>query len=321
MKKWQLPAYLLSASLFFNATGCVNSDRYFGHLGATENSFDREEEAVDLKMLDETELQSEAAKLGIDSADAMRNTQSIALAAAVIPFIVDTAFKFVKSELDKEAQRYEQQFKASAFAADFWNGSTANWKGFLLTRHTKNDTKTREGTVSDPAFVMLCVMKPVEQGKFLLVRPLYVKTNRAKAKLIGSHLTTEISITEENQWVDQDGVLQNRQTAVVSWTEAMKLGEEFKYNLPSNSAKDVGALVGPPRSVDSTTATSDAPNLSTKGGLMKLTVLVTEKDPTNAKQIVESVAKFVEEKRPDVVAAVKKKFSTTQNSSTSTTKP
>lgn len=274
-------------------TGCVFDDSVSGW-GGHQSSYDLKGERVQVQMLSIKQCQAMASEKGVDQAliDNYFPSNQSALAAAGAVALVDAGFKIIQAEIKKEIARYEQSYSAQTLAPDFWvsdgPAKVPAYAGIHLQRFTKKSG-------DKPAFEWFAAIKPVENGNFFIVYPLYAKLNTSKAKIISSSekVKIEMDVVQNSIWIDKQGVLQNRDLAAIKWKGTLAFGVEEKY-----VDRPCGVLVGPPLGNTKTPP----------GGLMELKFTVTERDTTKAQEILKKVEEVVKEEGPKVVENIKKRL-------------
>jgi hypothetical protein len=246
------------------------------------------------------------------------------IVGAAVGFAVD----YVKKELEEEATRYEAQFKGTVTDDAFWRVerevkdfkliSTANgtntvkfstdtflWQryfGFRVTRKIKGEL----------AFELVCGIAPSKDKQFLKIAPLYTRTTKAKAKILSNKLYQNLHLIpvlmrwpteeiEQTVHVEMTGFWKKNQDVNVTTLAGSDMFL-YNYNLGKRSAivpekendRASGWISSVPYSVDS----KGEPLWNDKArdhslGVFTLKVTVTERDPSNAKQKLESAAKLV----------------------------
>lgn len=313
-------------------------NRAVGQLGAEPDTYDLAGEQVSVSLLTLEELTKEAKRLKVSDSESIPQKAAIRkesvgglIAAAAIPALVDFGFKLLKQEIEKEAARYEQSFSSKDFGAGFWTIEKAGddalqkWYGLHVVRKTD---------ASEKAFELLAVLDTEDTGDFVIVKPLYICTNTTRAKLFSGNRIADTSIqcVLRSQWIDATGKLQNRDIGVVDWDIDLLLGKKHKFNLKEGGQgkKEIGALPVPPTSFGWNKGRDDKgkqipvwkPNPA--GGLMDITVTVTEKDSTVAVEVVKKVGEIVDDVREPILKDIKARLDVSESGSNATeadTKP
>jgi hypothetical protein len=230
------------------------------------------------------------------------------LAIAAAPLVAGFVIDAVKSSIEKEALKYERQFSGSVYDGAFWNPTDdpkafkPRYQGFEVIRNTKAG-KSKNGTSNTPAFRFVCAIVPSDpDNRLFLLKPLCLETNRAKAKVVGPTLSTKVTFGFDGTWIDSSQAVQSGRIAEATWELS---GQDFdgkpEFFLGRDHQNDVvaGWFYGVPPSY-----LRDG-SLLGGGGAFKLSVLVNERDDTNAKQYLERVASFVGDNKEKAVGFVK----------------
>ncbi|QNT69568.1 hypothetical protein [Defluviicoccus vanus] len=234
-----------------------------------------------------------------------------AVAAAVVAAAVGLAVDYVHDQLKKEATLYEAQWEQRIARDDFWSAGQMKYVGFRVTR-------TVEGKPGKPATTAVFAFHPSQDGQFFLVAPMVYRLERAKAKVLsdewetvatpwvlltfpgkfariaGHSIDAQVAVEMAAFWLGKDD--DRRTESIAAFVLPIR-----GYNLDKNRvltpgdglpASPVGWLAAVPRSRG---ADSPAP-----AGNFTLKVLVTEKDTSNAQQLLVQAADKLQEQKPAV---------------------
>lgn len=253
--------------------------------------------------------------------------------AAASGFAID----MIKSGIQKDAEKYEAQFGNKLIVDDYYalaenveyiarNGEakkgiayTNNYCGFEIVR----ESNAHHGEY--PAFKAVFGISGTNNAFLYKIAPLYFKTTSTKAKVLktewysylippffwplllndGDEIKTTIDIELTSYWLDSDRNSYNTEkVAAISY-------ENGNYNITNspeikaNHKNTIGIFyVAPEFKTDEKSS-----------GIMELKVLVTEKDPSNAKAQIEKLGELVGKQKDKVVEYVGKSF---KNNSTAT---
>jgi hypothetical protein len=206
-----------------------------------------------------------------------------------------------------------------------------NYYGFRITRGVPGTTK---------AFELVCGIAPSYDQQVFRVAPLYFRTVKSKAKILGDvwwtyvlpwtipskffkkdghHIDTKVDIDIDGYWKDKDQQLKVAKLATIpltfqsydisksipltasgSWTEG---GKSVTAGEIKGTAS--GWLLSVPFSLDPTgkpVSVGTAPY----AGALTLKVVVTEKDPSNAKQGLEQLAQIVGQQKQPIIDKISK---------------
>lgn len=317
---------LLVTCLWLNA-GCASTHIGDFFLPPHERSFDTTGEKVKLVMLKDVDVQARAKELGITVTGfepakiqipeevKIQAAPAAAIGAAALGFAVD----FAKTQIEEEAEHYVAQFSATLAADEFWKVKedkdgkywVQNYEGFELTRVTKATSADK------PAFRLVCVLKPSKDNRAFLVEPVYLKVERAKAKVLsfrywsllwgwllrtGNEVEAEVDVEANALWVDDE------QAAHVDKIAAF--GFKKRYDLSSEkalTASDLNLKAGWFPGIPQSLYPDVNGNLLRGFGTFWIRINVTERDPSQAKKYLERMARTLEEKKPQIIGVVKEK--------------
>lgn len=228
------------------------------------------------------------------------------VAAAAVGFLVD----YVKARIEEESDRYRAQYSSQVASEKFWNDAAKRIPsvvGFRLRR------LWGEGELASELIVGLCMSA---DGTMFRVSPLSFKMSAAKAKVMsdewrwlllptswiryamgstGHEVAVNVGIEMTGYWVEDKKGLHVEKLAALD----LRLPDYDLEKMPclrTSSGTLVkqlsGWLLAPPIS-------------GTKGrGVFDLAVVVTEHDPSNAKQWLEKLAKRLGEERENIIKKV-----------------
>jgi hypothetical protein len=240
-------------------------------------------------------------------------------AAEAAGLVAGIVVDFVKAELEEEATRYEAQYGRRIAADRFWRAERSgdkecwsqNYVGFGVRRSTKAHGNTA------PAFRMVFALEPSEDQQVLLVRPVFAKLESAKAKVLdwrlwsppswflwlfrstGNEVNVDVAVDLDAIWID------TKQKANVEKLGTFNVGLG-NYDLDRREPVNAGILSSQwagwfpavPMSV------RKLGRRSTYAGTFWIKVVVTERDPGNAKQLLEKAAQQVGSHREEIVKIV-----------------
>lgn len=235
------------------------------------------------------------------------------LMAAVAPFAVGFIVDAIQGHFEREALKYERQFTATVYDDAFWKEAGGSESPRYAAFELRRETDRASGKA--PAFRLLCAFDPSESDdRLFLIKPLCLEINSAKAKMGGRKLTTTVNIAIDGTWLDDKLNERHGRIAETTWTfggyDVKKNEPEFFLDEDHQSATVAGWFRGVPLSYreapdSDNDGKPDGPSTRIKnGGAFKLTILVTERDESRAKQVFERIAKFIGDKKGDIVSGV-----------------
>jgi hypothetical protein len=286
-------------------------------------SFDQKGEVVQTELLDLKAYRSVTTELDLHPNDATSFSSMTSFdfgIGEVVGKLVELGGKWLQGELEKEAERYKQQFSNSAFEDGFWTANTSTPSGGMQQRivaiRVRRYTNTfPQSNPKNPAFEFLAALKVSGDKNFLVVYPLYLKVQSTKAKIVGERLDTEIQLEQTGHWLDSGGILKTSTLAVAKKTVSVQIGAPaWTWNQANQGpALTWSPLVAPPIS-------ANAPK-DTDTGMLNILVTVTETDQSKAAEWLKKGAKFVEEKTPEISAAVRARVEKALGETDSASKP
>lgn len=245
-----------------------------------------------------------------------RNTDTKhAIASEAVGALVGLTVDLVKAQVEAEAKKLERQYGQVDYRSDFWSiqptTNTAklkqNYSGFTLKRLTKKFPK-----MDFPAMEFDCSFQPSDSGRMFVVNPTKFVLRQAKAKVInwGGKINVTVNIAVDAMWIDKNQVAHQERIAFSSFDIA-------DYNLSQTNTitnfkgQKAGWFPGVPISsgADGKYPWEAGAGVSTNlysDGCFKLTVLVTEKDASKAKENLEKAAKFIGDQKSSLVDKAKK---------------
>lgn len=261
--------------------------------------------------------------------------QKVAIAAAAaVPFVAGLAIDLVVSQLQTEATQYEAQFGTTKAFAGFWKRTNPksqnleqNYLGFEVTRTVRERDPMNPNEQKDvPAFKLVVGLAPSPDRQMFQVAPLLFWTGQAKAKALsdalwtwlppmllgklvrtpGRHIDTTVDIHMEAMWRGADQQLHVSTVGAVSMKfTSYDLDTREIRTVPWGRGEASGWLFGVPVSYDPTGQVAK-PDAEDGYGTFSLKVLVTEKDKSNAKQLIEQGAMLLKERKTDIIKQVTK---------------
>jgi len=262
------------------------------------------------------------------------------LAAPLAGLAADFAVSYVKRQLEREATKYEAQFEGLAFVDRFWlrdvqpvdlkdQGAlqkALDQKHLTLTKVAIRQRyygfevlrTTEDHGSGDPAFRLVCGIAPSSDHQVFLLAPLLLETKAAKAKVLSARWWTYVPIpygwaldasdevsTRIN--IELTAIWRERQADAFDQRFQTDKLISFSFDVPNQDLSDPKPLTVPnglPRNIGgwfgSVPISFDALNQPVGTGTAVLRVLVTEKDPSNAKKRLEEAADQVEKQRETI---------------------
>lgn len=242
-----------------------------------------------------------------------------AIASLLAGLVVDT----VKTEMEKEAKKYEQQFTAWTEDPNFWEYTvetnklkiTQKYYGFAMSRWSKEAPRGTNAT-SVPAMRIVVAMKVnKDDPRFLQLTPLFFQTKKAMAKIASGSgkLTSRVRIALEASFVDKGlNMRLNETLGIADWEVSnydLNETEQFFFRNKDYRAGNpyiTGVFASPPISYldEDLDAKPDVismhpiPKANTNRATpIRVTVQVTERDETKAAEYIERAAKFLADKK------------------------
>lgn len=102
--------------------------------------------------------------------------------AGIATGLLGVTIELIAGELQKDAERYEMQYRGITYNDSFWEGEdTPKYLGFELTRWTSSFTRDDK----EPATRFVCLMTPSKSGggQIFVLRPVYLEVRGTKVKL------------------------------------------------------------------------------------------------------------------------------------------
>jgi len=304
LQRWFAGTVVLVVFVAFGP-GCESGVRS-GSFGVNQKSYDLRGETVQVDLLNVKEYRARLEELGITPNDAVSFVQMTSFdfgIGAVVGKLIELGGKWIRGEIEAEASRYRQQFTGSAFEDGFWAESERAPTGeveqrIVAVRVRRYTALFPDGGTAGAAFDFLAALKVSGDRNFLVIYPLYLKTQSTKAKVIGDQVQTEFALEQTGHWLDAGGVLKTSILANATKKVTCRIGDTMKWN-ENNKGSPVmwGALVAPPIS-------ANAPK-GVGTGMLHVSVLVTEADQTKAAEYLRKAATLVEEKTPEIATAVR----------------
>jgi len=265
-----------------------------------------------------------------------------ALAAPAAGLAAEFAVDYVRKQLEEEATKYTAQFDALAYFDDFWVMETADLllesaKGHgLYRRETSYKQRycgievartTSDHGPDDPAFRLRLGMAPSKDQQFLVTAPLSVVTRAAKAKVLDDRWWTQVLLygfaldadDEVSTHVDVE-LAAVRRTQAPGPSDAVYRAEKLlalSFDLPRQNLDQPKELTVSGASANDTLPTRvggwfgavprsfDERGVPVGEGTGTVRVLVTERDPSNAKKAVEQAATQLSNAKEKIVEKVK----------------
>lgn len=305
---------------------------------AHPRSYDDEGEQVAVRFLTLEDLKGfeddwkgaygpEAEMKPLEIANNAKETKVRSAGASALSLLIPLAADYVTERIDEEANRYEAQYEARQTVDDFWeraqtaDGKKSTWKqrylGVELTRSTK---QTRAG--SKPAFRIVLGLSKVAELDRLKLAPLRLEMNSAKAKILDTNAWSFLPpllwhhLLESGSEVQVDLGLQTTTGAIgsasegaVDATTAPKSLELPHYDLDAPTVWHAATADGPihrkvvgvlPLPMISSKTREDGSIES--AGVLEVALVVTERDPSNARKYLKKLSAKVKEKAQSLAA-------------------
>ena len=316
--------YVSGAFLILNLQGCSII------LPSHNNSYDITDEKVTLRMIKkgglcdiQKELNPNSTKENPGSiligsnGNACASRNEFAFLAPIAAAGVGLAVDFVKKQIQDEATHYEAQFGDRIPGQRFWTVDAAKnvkpyYDGFEIIRET-SDHKLSES--AKPAFRMIFAFDTSSDGAFFLIKPTYFFDKSAKAKVLSKAsiaswfdwftkatggVDVKIDIDIDAIWTDEKKQTHNEKIAAFPISiGTINLDSQKELSASDLVSKQGGWFPGVPCS-----STSKMDYEGKECGEFWIKVLVTEKDPSNAKKYLEQAAELVGSKKETVVNLV-----------------
>lgn len=241
------------------------------------------------------------------------------LGAAAAIFAVNAIIDFGVKQIEKEKSRYEAQYAVREGFDRFWlyartSESTPKWfriqnyAGFEVVRSTSSNPT---------ACKMVFAIVPSHDGLFFMIQPIYLKIDSAKTKVLsfqlkdfytalwtwalrtGSSVDLTFKVSVEAIWQDAVGNARTQEVASdVLGVRSYDLNESRVYS--GEFRKDRKGWFGTiPVSVDKDGAAIGS-------GTFWVGVTVTERDPSNAVEVLDKAATTLSSRRAELVEAIEK---------------
>ena len=310
-------------------------------LPAHSNSYDVTDEKVTLRMIKkgglctiQNKLNSNASVgsdkvlIGING-DACITRDEFAFAAPLAVAAAGLAFDFMQKRIEEEATHYEAQFGDRIAVQRFWtmeSNTTEStvaiqpqpyYEGFEIIRGTRDHPFKDES--SRPAFRMIFAFDTSSDGSAFLIRPTYVFHKSAKAKVLSKasivswfnwfakatgNVEVKVDIDIDAIWIDEKKKTHFEKIAAFPVSiGAINLSSPTEFSTKDLSKKIAGWFPGVPCS-----SKVKMENEGDNCGNFWIKVLVTEKDPSNAKKYLKQSAELVGSKKETIINVINDKF-------------
>lgn len=239
--------------------------------------------------------------------------ESAVLFAALAPIAIEWLFEKTKSVIEQQAALYESQYTAVAYGSGFWqkpttgDTNTPRYGGFELLRWT-NELPEEQG---EPAMRLVVAFVPSpDDPRFFLLEPVFLQIQSSRAKVAGSSgkLSLRLHGSLEGFWITDKFESRRQDVATIDWfVDDIELSDTSpRYFNRSSQRPDLpyvaGWFVGPPLSF--TPDKDGKPVRLTAGTPVRLALVVTEKDKSNAKEQLEKLPGVLDTIKPKVDEAV-----------------
>lgn len=304
---------VLSLALAGLLTGC--SVVFPSH----RNSYDLRGEQVALRMLDgrqlcarRDEILSRPAGIDIYPECQQADPTTRALPALLAPLAVQatsSAIRFLAARLEAESRRYEAQFGQRIAVDEFWlRGGEFHHRGFELVR-----TTSRNARPESPAFHLVAVFEPSMDRTVLLVKPVYAWNQSAKAKVLARHwsivswfdwftkatndVEMRIDVSMDEIYITKKGEAKTAKLGAMTFEIPGYSLDDSRELGPGDFAGSHGGWLPPVR--------RSFVNGQPSGlGTFWLEARVTERDPSNARQVLKRSAEHLKENESRIVETV-----------------
>lgn len=328
---------LMLVAIVAGLSGCGNrslTDEWFKH----PNSYDYRGQRVELRMLTDEDLIAYASNTNPDLKEIwekrLREDFGIdpeleAAPVILLPIIVEHAISFVRRSLEREATLYEAQFGATMHESGFWKEfrrdsaddpwkGVPRWWGFEIVRHTSRDTEDRR-----PAFRLVCGVIPatmyrrhgtntdndaatllhrsgVSDERLFVIKPLWLEVNRSRAKVArtGQSIDVTVNIQASSIWIDAGQSVRNDVIAEAAFAFSGVDLEDRRVYINELTNHIAGWFAGVPISFDAGT------NVPKGDGTFRLSVFVTENDPSKAREVIERAAIYLEKNQGAITKVI-----------------
>ena len=239
--------------------------------------------------------------------------ESAVLFAALAPIAIEWLFEKAKSVIEQQAALYESQYTAVAYGGGFWQKPapqethTPRYGGFEFLRWT-NELPEEQG---EPAMRLVVAFVPSpDDPRFFLLEPVFLQIQSSRAKVAGSSgkLSLRLHGSLEGFWITDKFESRQQDVATIDWfVDDIELSDiSPRYFSRSSQRPDLpyvaGWFVGPPLSF--TPDKDGKPVRLTAGTPVRLALVVTEKDKSNAKEQLEKLPGVLDTIKPKVDEAV-----------------
>lgn len=249
---------------------------------------------------------------------------------------IQTAVKTLKTESKTVGTNQEPTVTTDTTVSEERKQSTylqrfiQNYYGFRVSRSVPDTTN---------AFVLVCGIAPSSDQQLFKIAPLYLETEKAKAKVLGDvwwtyllpwvwpgkfiktdghHIDTKVDIEIDGYWKDKDQQLKITKLAAIPLNfqgydigtpipltaSGQRAGTTNKVGKLKTTAS--GWLLSVPFSLDAAGKPVLAGESSPFAGAFTLKATVTEKDPSNAKQGLEQASELVGQQKQTILEQIPK---------------
>lgn len=239
------------------------------------------------------------------------------LLTPVIEFAVGQAIEFGKRQMKIEAGKYEAQYIGRAVANSFYGRENIRYFGFEIVR-----TSDSKPSAADPSARIVFGMALDADKQKLLIAPLRVQVQRAKAKILGNRLwiwvppflfwrifldtgsvvALKCDLDVDYSWRDEDGKMQRHHEARDIPLPQFDISDDKNTKPLGPTALAVTAveLSAPPRptiNFPNTAPTATTPTAGLGAGTFAIKLTITESDPSNARDLLKLASEELEKER------------------------
>jgi hypothetical protein len=282
-----------------------------------KNSYDYEGQKVELNVLTRDELITYAERHYAGSTVQLLYEKRLkrdfpglfvsdpAAEAAPLALLAGYAIDVIKAELEREASLYEAQFGESVHKDGFWDEQgKPRLFGIEVVRRTSRDASYNNQPASRIVFaIMPAGMSRWSEGsddRLFLIKPILVDVNRSLAKVSQfGNKTLDLNgvVRIDATWISKDEIVRQGTVADGKFEfTGVNLATDTVY-VDELTDKIACWFAGVPAS-----AKRSGEAFGT--GKFQLTVSITEKDPSKVREIIERSAKFLGDKKAQIVERI-----------------
>lgn len=243
------------------------------------------------------------------------------VASAAASYVTGLAVDYVKRVMQAESNRYEAQFGKRVACDGFWKSNSG--KKWLQEYYGIEVVRTTAKHTEPPSFKLVCGVGQSLDGALFRVVPLAYQRASTKAKILsyrwyswlippflhplfmnaGSEVETTVGFEMDAFWVDGAGHLQSAKAGMFTiplppWDlDAVEMKAQKKNEIPRDQF--YGPFGGIPVSAGIVPGESDK-----RVGAFDLKVMVTERDPSNARPYIDKGIEALNQNRDQIIERV-----------------